>query len=157
MRKLSSLKKEQLYTGTDLNTEVQNIEAAFRAELNASDTSSNSCCLPFFNCLKKVKIPQEYLDVIKWLGQLATKSPSEQVMTSALIVSMDFVSKNTTGSQSAADALTTVIKAIATKFNIQLSTTPDYTELQKFCDNNQITIPDQIKQLMVTTAPAPTI
>lgn len=150
----TATKQEAGLKNNDVNLAVLHIEKAYKRELKTQSASTN-CCVSLFNRIRSIKIPQEYQDVIDWLAQVAIQLPNQEVISSALIVSLNFASQNTTGSQIPADALIAVINTIAAQFNLTLDTTPDYEVLQTYCDEKGIEIPAHIKALMGTVSPEP--
>jgi hypothetical protein len=150
----SKKEDKSIVADKELCKAVKHIKSDVKTQIRlaepAEESKSTCCgCLDFF---KDVKIPKAYLNVIEWLGSLATKnSVPPSVITTALILSLDFLSRDITGNKIAAQALQLVIEQIINQFELKVDVTPDeneYAELQAYCATNKIAIPDNLQVIL---------
>lgn len=133
---------------------VQIIGHHFSSEFkkNNDDEPKTNCCISLFNRAKSIKIPKPYQDIINWLTALASQSTiTTEIIGSALSLSLRFASSQVVGdaaTQIAAAALEVVINNIMNQFSLKIDVTPDYSELAQFCQDNQVTIPDELEALL---------
>ncbi|MDP1602237.1 MAG: hypothetical protein Q8M03_03145 [Legionella sp.] len=125
------------------------------------EASSSSCCASVGSCVSwswsfftSIKIPQEYIDITEWLGSLAIKDKiNSQIVVTALVLSAQYASRAGTGNDIAVQAFQFVIQQFKDGFNLDIDVNidpspEDLQQLQNYCVENKITIPNSIKNII---------
>lgn len=125
---------------------------------DAETKSSGGCVSNIFSCLRSTgdKIPQSYKDIGEWLTKLAVKNiqgnVDTTVLTTALYATLEYVSKDTVGTEIPAQILKDLINEIASELKLDLKIEPDFGGLEAYCDEHKIDIPQEISSVIAVCA-----